>query len=646
MPSEHVQPSPATGRRGLYLAGLGAIVAVGLGLRLWGIRQGMPYAYNSDENLHFVTHAVGFFGHGYNPHYFVNPPFFTYLVHVVLLLAYGPGNAAGHAFATHPADVWLIGRLVSVGMNLVAIVLIYLAGAVFFERRVGLLAAAVAATSFLPVFYSHLALNDAPTLAPVALTLYGSARILRDGGRRRDYAIAAIGLGLATATKYLAAILVLPLLGAAVCHWRAEGGRLPSRPLQAHLRSLWRLRWVGELWRLRAVRYALVALAGSLMVFVLANPYSLLDLHTFASGLKGQATMTATTKLGAGTRNGYLFYLHAFTWGVGWVPSLMALAGAILLVARRQRVALVLLPGALAYLLFVGQEQRFFGRWLMPIFAIVFILAGYAGVELTRAVARQRPRLMTALVALVAVALCIQGVISVIHSDQVLARADTRNLAHRWLARHVPAGSTVVVDPIVPERWLQAPAGMRLARADGYRSRPFDRNASPLSRGTIIPPLLARALLPTFGVRQSPQAAAATDAALARLTISLLPRELPRSVLPAARPPITSLLGGESGARNLMPALLDVYRAEGACYVVIGSTAYDRAFNNPKSVPGAIAYYRAVRREGKLVFHSSPYNRGARPVKFDFDFSFDYYPSAYRRGGPDIYIYKLSGGRC
>ena len=40
--------------------------------------------------------------------------------------------------------------------------------------------------AFLPVFYSHLALNDVPTLAPICLALWGAAGVLRCG-RVRDY---------------------------------------------------------------------------------------------------------------------------------------------------------------------------------------------------------------------------------------------------------------------------------------------------------------------------------------------------------------------------------------------------------------------------------------------------------------------------
>ena len=47
------------------------------------------------------------------------------------------------------------------------------------------------------------------------------------------------------------------------------------------------------------------------------------------------------------------------------------------------------------------------------------------------------------------------------------------------------------------------------------------------------------------------------------------------------------------------------------------------------AVPRAIAYYRALDAQGQVVFRASPYARGQRPVAFNFDWSFDYYPLAY-----------------
>ena len=96
----------ATRRRAAPLAVVArrwrVVLAVALGLRVWGVKQGLPYAYNADENAHFVPNAIGLFGHGWDPHYFVNPPAYTYLLHVVFAVWFGGRAGVSNAFADQP----------------------------------------------------------------------------------------------------------------------------------------------------------------------------------------------------------------------------------------------------------------------------------------------------------------------------------------------------------------------------------------------------------------------------------------------------------------------------------------------------------------------------------------------------------------
>src|SRR4051794_3996614 len=192
------------------------LFAVALALRLIGLRTGLPYVYNADENSHFVPRAVGMFGHGLNPHYFVNPPAFTYVVHLLYVARYGFDPAAvGGSYAADPAGAFTIARAASAGLGGLAVPLTAVAGArLFDDRRVGLLAGGLLAVAFLPVHCSHFALNDAPTLAPLALCLVGVAGICRPG-RLREYVLAGAALGVAIATKYPAGIVVVSIAAAA-----------------------------------------------------------------------------------------------------------------------------------------------------------------------------------------------------------------------------------------------------------------------------------------------------------------------------------------------------------------------------------------------------------------------------------------------
>src|SRR5437899_688985 len=148
------------------------------------------------------------FRHGLDPHYFSNPPGLTYLLHFLFALWFGGASGVAHAYAQHPEDVYVLARVATAVLGTAAVWLLYLVGARLFGRGVGLLAAAIEAVAFLPVFYAHLALNDVPALAPLTLSLLGSAGILRRG-RALDYLIAGVGLGLACATKYTAGVVLL-----------------------------------------------------------------------------------------------------------------------------------------------------------------------------------------------------------------------------------------------------------------------------------------------------------------------------------------------------------------------------------------------------------------------------------------------------
>jgi 4-amino-4-deoxy-L-arabinose transferase-like glycosyltransferase len=562
--------------------GLAAVLGGGLALRLWGVAQGLPYAYNADEADHFVPRAIAMFGHNLNPKYFANPPAFTYLLHFVFALWFGGGAQARHAFALHPDEVYTLARVIVALLGTMALWLLYATGARLFGRGIGLLAAAIEAGAFLPTFYAHLALNDVPTLVPLTLSLLGSAGVLRKG-RRIDYLLAGVGLGLACASKYTAGIVVLPLIAAAATRYLSiEPGA------RAYL--------IGR----RAVIGLVLAGASALVAFLVANPYAVLDYQSFHSELVHQSTLSAEAqgKLGAPREGGFLYYLWSLTWGLGWVPALAALGGALMVWRREQRLGWLLVPAPLLFLAFMGLQGRYFGRWLLPIFPILCLLAAFFALRLCNlAVSR---KLRTGFAALCVVALLAQGLLYSVHSGLVLSRADTRNLTRAWMVANVPKGALIVAEPVSPDEWAR-------------EIRPGTSTASNPYRW------------PKYA--------------------SLLSRISADGKLEGNSGPLHEV-GIEDYERTLSPALIGYYESHSYCWVVSGSTQAGRAFADPKAVPQAIAYYAALAKQGEVVYRASPYSHGRNRVAFDFDWSFDDYPLAYDRPGPEMTVYRLHGGRC
>ena len=557
--------------RRAWLVAVAVLLLGALALRVWGYRHGLPFVYNADENAHFVARAIGMFGHSYNPHYFINPPGFTYLLHVLFWLRWG-GEEVQATLATDPGAVFGLARLAAAVLGTIAVGLLTMAGSRLFDRAIGWLAGALLGVAFLPVHYSHLALNDVPALAAVALALLGAAGILRRG-HPVDYVLAGVGLGLAGATKYTAGIVLLSIVAAALGSPRRDR-------------------------RLRGLAAAGVVAGVS---FLAANPFAVLDFDAFRAGLIEQSTASndGGGKLGLTHDSGIAYYLWTLTWGLGWIPLAAAAGGGIALLVRDRRTAWSLLLPLGVFLLFMGSQDRFFARWLLPVYPLLCLLAAYGAVSLARVVSRRVPRRLAWVAGiLAAAALCVQGLVYSVHNDIVLSREDTRQLAREWMVANVPAGAKVVVEPVSPDQWAMDPGRPRDA-GNGNRW-----NKWPTSRSLVR-----------------------NDGTIIR----------------SGRGRVVKL---EDYERTTRPELVDSYARGGYCWVLTGSTQYGRAFAEPDEVPRAIAYYRELGRRGEVVFRASPYDPGADRVNFSFDFSFNSYPLAYRRPGPEIVIYRLTDGAC
>jgi hypothetical protein len=574
-PSRRAPAARVTGRRRRggkrFALALLVLLAGALALRLVGFREGLPFVYNADENAHFVPRAIGMFGHSLNPDYFINPPAFTYLLHILYGIWWGGRDAVGAAFAADPSTAFAIARAAAAACGVLAVALLAWAGVRMLEARAaGLVAALLLAVAFLPVHYSHLALNDVPTLVGICLSLVGTAGIHRRRGRLRDFALAGVGLGLACATKYTGGIVLLPLVAAAAV---APGVSLPRR--------------LGGL-----------LLAGVLagLAFLIANPYALLDSGAFQDGLtqQSEAAGDAAGKLGQTWHNGYGYYLWTLTWGLGWVPLLLAAAGAVWLAVRDWRLALILIPAPIVLVIFLGSQGRYWARWLLPAYPMLCLLAAACVANLAAWLAARlgRPRVAPIALGVVAALATVQGLVLSIHNDRVLTREDTRQLARDWLVKNTPEGAKVVVEPVFPDQWAMDPGHPSEVTGNGNRWRKF-----PTSRSLVN-----------------------NDGTL--------------------RSGVGRVVKLEDYERTTRPQLIDTYLRGGYCWVVTGSTQYGRAQVAPAEVPDAIRYYDELRRRAAVVYRVAPWKQ---PVRFSFDDSFNYRPLTYVRPGPEIVVYKLRG---
>jgi hypothetical protein len=539
---------------GPALAVLGLIMLVGLVLRVVHNDHGLPYVYYVDEGSHFTKRAVELFRDP-NPGYFQNPSAYTYLLHLLyraVALPFGGGEKIIGGYRNNADWIFEISRGLAAVLSLAGVAAVYYVGRRLWNRRTGLVAAAILCFAFLPVAFSRLAVTDVGTLAPVALALLFAIRMHETPGLKWC-AAAGLAAGLAISFKYTAGLILLAPALALVL------------PLD---RS-----------RLRAAAIGgLVVGAAALLAFVICNPYFFIDLDTALHQLRGQAELAGNQdKFGQERDTGVVYYLDSLTWGLGWAAAAAAAAGAVLL-ARRDRVRLALLLAfPVALFAYLSVQSRFFGRWLLPLYPVLALLAAFAVVRAIELVRARAPRLEWPAIAAAGVLLLWQPLAADARSMAVLGHRDTREIARAWLAANERRELRIVIEPAVPER---------------YYWPVRDGRPRKLERAQFVDEFIRdiRATHVEYG-------------------------------------------------RTLRPGVLDRYRREGYCMVMTMDLIRGRA--EAAGDRAALAYYERLERESDVVFAVSPYRADSEPQPFSFDLSYSYYSPAYERPGPEIRIHKL-----
>ena len=245
-------------------------------------------------------------------------------------------------------------------------------------------------------------------------------------------------------------------------------------------------------------------------------------------------------------------------------PLVAGVLGALGAIVWDRRLAVVLVPAPILYVLFMGTQERFFGRWLMPVFPILCLLAAWAVVRGAEALAAAR---------------------------RCCARRSTCSARCCCSARASCSRSTTGSSSRGPTRATSPARGWRRT------CRPRRRSSSSRSSPTRGRSDIGR-----------PSPGTSNGARWIKFPTSRSNVANDGSIVPGEG----RIVNIEDFERTLFPGLVDRYEKEGWCYVVSGSTQRGRADVAPKEVPQAIAYYKALERRADVVFHASPYRRGAR----------------------------------
>jgi hypothetical protein len=472
------------------------ITLVGALLRIYGLGHGAPYHFHADEMLalrgaellraapHVAAESARFFIYPVLP-----KELLAILVHAWEAIDRPLDLARPEAGRV----VMMLGRGLSAAASTLTIPFVFAIGRRVAGELAGLIGAALMATAVIAVANGHYFTSDSLLTLFCAMSLLAIVQVAQTGSRKA-YALAGLGLGLALASKYTAAFLLLPL---ALAHLLA-----PIRPTRGSGVRPW-LVWM-------LIGAAPLVLAA--VVFAAANPLVLAHPDRFLADVREGIVQPNfqengpiwTAQFADLARRPYWF-TNLLPWGLGPGFAAAAVAGFAWALARRDRGALALAGYLACYYAIASQTTTPYVRYVLPALPGLAAAAGVMCADLSQ----RRGAWGTAGRAITLVLLATTAMWALAYMN-VYHREDVRLTAAKFINLNVPEGASILVEPshgIPPtgEYWRRPDFftdyvgwGAATVRRDRYALHTldvyrylYDRHASPDQKRQYIRDRLA-----------------------------------------------------------------------------------------------------------------------------------------------------------
>ncbi|GDX80597.1 hypothetical protein LBMAG42_24080 [Deltaproteobacteria bacterium] len=386
-------------------------------IRVVGVDFGLPLAEARPDEQTIAFQAMKFGRGDLNPHSFNYPSLFKYVVFALFGGDYAIGRVVGRftgqedflrSFFAADTEFRLLMRLWSVALGTAGVALLRWAPGkvwgVFFL-----------AVSFSHARDSHFGVTDITMVTLVTASVLLACRMQQEG-TVRSALWAGLVAGLATSTKYNAALLAVPLAAAALT--ALVGGRqLPDGRTR--------------------VKLGAAALGAMGLGFFAGTPFALLDPGQFIADFRFEmAHLAEGQHVDVGV--GWAHHAQAtLPDALGWPLYIVGATALALSLIANPRLSLVLFSFPVLYFIAIGRGQTAFYRYMLPVLPFLCIAAG-AFLE----AAHHKLGRVAAL--LIASLLAAPSAYRAVQADRLFLAGDTRQAMGTWIEANIPTNAEIV----------------------------------------------------------------------------------------------------------------------------------------------------------------------------------------------------------
>lgn len=421
-------------------------VALGLGLRLYGIKWGLPdaahpgYSYHPDEMLHLAWARMMAHGEIIGRHFLYGGTFYYTLLNAYFYFGDRLGDLLGGV--NHLANSILLGRYFHTAVAILTILVVYECGRAFFGKTAGALAAIVLAVAPAHILCAQRMRPDEIAAFFAALMILLSWWMMNapEEKKLRFYVFAGLALGAAIALRFPLVTMIGAPIAAHVFACKGKGAlEIPRFFLDRRL----------------ATMLGAVALG-----YIVASPHVLIYPEAFMQGMRIQWNYQSSPfadAVGAGPG----IYQYGWTMlheALGYPIYFLALGGVVLALVRRSKADLIILAAGVPYFVLTTFTSWVVVRYTLPLLPLIAIFAGRFVIDTVERIPRYKPATYAVLIVLVS-----WTVLADYAYLKMEAEKDVRNVTTEWIQRNLPEGSSILVirsysedyyfNPVVPENY-------------------------------------------------------------------------------------------------------------------------------------------------------------------------------------------------